>query len=94
MRLERRHIRVYNIAMHAAAKRVEKSQFSLAQSSTEWNGINTDFQASGRDKHTYTQLDKTTLFRQFKQPTKNQHKQRFAYQKVRKKKFPKFNLKI
>lgn len=45
VRLECRHIRVNNIAMHAAAKRVEKSQFSLAQSSTERNGINTDFQA-------------------------------------------------
>lgn len=31
VRLECRHIRVHNIAMHAAAKRVEKSQVSLAQ---------------------------------------------------------------
>lgn len=53
MRLECRHIRVYNIAMQAAAKRAEKSQFSLAQSSTERNGINTDLQASARDKHIY-----------------------------------------
>lgn len=39
VRLECRHIRVYNIAMHAAAKRVEKSQFSLAkkQYCKTWN---------------------------------------------------------
>lgn len=51
VRLECRHIRVHNIAMHAAAKRVEKSQFSLAKSSTARHRINAGFQASGRGKH-------------------------------------------
>lgn len=91
VRLECRHIRVHNIAMHAAAKRVEKSQFSRAQSSTECNGINMDFQQVG-EINTYT-LHRTALCCQCKQPSSESASTDICVSESKEKELPQFDSK-
>lgn len=82
VRFEGRHVRVHNIAVHAAAERAEESQCSPAPSSAGHHQHR--FSSTGKRE---THMDKTTLLCQFK----NQHNQRFVDHKVRGKKFHTFS---
>lgn len=55
VRLESRHVRVNNIAMHAAARERRRVRSASAKQRCK-KPINTHWQASGRDKHTYNQV--------------------------------------